>query len=245
MLTFTGFSASSTKSFFQTVLAIVAAGLISTQPAFAQSSGPSYSGAEVAATTSEATAPAPNVSKATAEAAKRRAKEERERPVPFDKQFSAKVTSGMLVIDGLVAKVQLNYDIHRAGYMYFFVPGEGIVVVSRVKMPDAIEVKDAIQGSTVAFNIGGHSLELTSNASLEGGLLEAHDVYVWLDKETILLSRTPEFGYGNTRLAPYAWPLSKAERKDNSVHFVVPPPMPANLLPKTKAMLVAVSEAKP
>ncbi len=237
MSLFTGFSVSSTKFLSQSVLTLAAVGLISAQPAFAQSKGFACSDAVVA--TKEAT---PTASKA---AAKRRAKAEREPSVSFDKKFSAKVTSGMLVIDGLVAKVHLNYDIHHAGYLYFFVPGEGTVVVSRVKMPDAVEVKDAIQGSTVAFKIGGHSLELTSDASLEGGPLEAHDVYVWLDKDTILLSRTPQFGYGNTRRTPYAWPLSEPERKDNYAHFVAPPPMPANLLPETKATLVAASVAKP
>jgi hypothetical protein len=165
--------------------------------------------------------------------------------VPFDKKFSAKVTNGMLEIDGLVAKVQLNYEIHHAGYLYFFMPGEGTVVVSRVKMPDAVEVKDAIQGSTVMFRIDGHSFELSSDAALEGGPLEAHDVYVWLDRGTTELSRTPQFGYGNTRRAPYAWPLSRPEGKDTYAHIVAPPPMPANLLPKTKATLVAASETKP
>ena len=239
MFTFTGVSASSTKFLSQTVLALTVAGLISAQPAFAQSNGFASSGAEGAVA---APSPTPTTTKA---ATKRRAKAEREPSVPFDKKFSVKVTSGMLTIDGLVAKVQLNYDIHHAGYLYFFMPGEGTVVVSRAKMPDAVRVPDAIQGLTVAFSIDGHHFELTSETPLVGGLHEEHDAYVWLDRNSTELSQTPQFGFGNTLRAPYKWPLSAAEGKDLYAHFVEPPPMPLNLLPKTKATLVAASEAKP
>ncbi len=242
MFTFTGFTASPIKILFQTVLAIAAAGLISAQPVFAQSSGFSCSGVDGFATEASAPAPIP-----TKEALKRSAKAARERSVPFDKKVSIKITSGMLVIDGLVAKVQLNYDIHHAGYLYFFMPGEGTVVFSKVKMPDAMKIPDAIQGSTVAFSVGRHHIELTSETPIESGPIEAHDMYVWLDTSTIGLARTPQFGYGNTRKAPYVWPLSKVEKKDAYAHIVAPPPMPLNLLPKTKATLVAasVSEGKP
>ena len=60
-----------------------------------------------------------------------------------DHLISARVRDGVLTIDGMVAKVQLNYDIQNTGYMYFFVPGVGTAVVSMGPLADGVKVPDA------------------------------------------------------------------------------------------------------
>jgi hypothetical protein len=160
--------------------------------------------------------------------------------LPADKLISADVHDGVLVIDGLVAKVHLNYDIRHVGYLYFYVPGVGTAIVTRAQMSGAVKVKDAFHGSNLAFNVGGHSFELTSEAVQLGkgknektGKGEKEDAYVWLDTQTVALDRNPMMGFGNTMARPYAWPLSGVQAKDTSAHFVQPPPMPASMLPRT------------
>jgi len=256
-----GFKSSSKKVLYQAVLAIAAAGLILAQPGFAQSSGFASSG--IVRSTAEPPASPTNIPPPS-KAKLKHEKLVREPSVPSDKRINAKVTSGMLVVDGLVTKVRLNYDIHHAGYLYFFLPGQGTIVVSEAKLPmlDAVKMKDVIQGaggelSLIAFQIDGHSFELTSEmptdsslktkieTKIKGGDHASRDAYVWMDRNTTALSRAPQFGYGNTLHAPYVWPLSGAEGKDTYAHYVEPPPLPPNMLPKTKATLVAASDIKP
>jgi hypothetical protein len=92
-----------------------------------------------------------------------------ETAIPADKKINTKVTEGVLTVDGLVAKVQLNYDIRDAGYLYVFVPGVGTAIVSRVNTYGSEKVKDAFHGKTLAFNAGGHSFELTSATAMTEG----------------------------------------------------------------------------
>jgi hypothetical protein len=165
--------------------------------------------------------------------------------LPADKLISADIRDGVLVVDGLVAKVQLNYDIHHVGYLYFYVPGIGTAVVTRAQMSGAVKVKDAFHGSNLAFTVGGHSFELTSESDAvgngkrekagkaESGKGDKEDAYVWLDTSTAVLDPNPMMGFGNTTQRPYVWPLSGPQAKDTTAHFVQPPPMPASVLPRT------------
>lgn len=151
-----------------------------------------------------------------------------------DHLISARVRDGVLTIDGMVAKVQLNYDIQQTGYMYFFVPGVGTAVVSMAPMEGGTRVREAFDGEKLAFTVGGHSVELSS----DGSLLERHrkaDVYVRLDSSATALSRYPRMGYGDTATAPYVWPLSAPEpvSKEKEEYAVTPPPVPKSMLPQT------------
>jgi hypothetical protein len=158
---------------------------------------------------------------------------ESSRGVP-DHLISAHVRDGVLTIDGLVAKVQLNYDIQRTGYMYFFVPGVGTAVVSMAPLAGGAKVADAFDGEKLAFSVEGHSVELASATKLLAKGKKA-DVYVRLDQSTVALSRYPRMGYGDTVAAPYVWPLSNPElaKKEKVEYVVPPPPVPRNLLPET------------
>lgn len=147
-----------------------------------------------------------------------------------EKLITADVRDGVLTLDGQVLKVQLNYNIHKAGYMYFYLPGTGTVVLSLVPMTNAVQVKGAFHGSTLTFPVGKHSLELSNNGPLMGN--GKTDAYVWLDTKTRAIDRYTMVGFGTTTRAPYDWPYSaptpKAERTFNT-----PPPIPARLLPRT------------
>jgi len=152
--------------------------------------------------------------------------------------ISARVRDGVLSIDGMVAKVQLNYDIQHTGYMYFFVPGVGTAVVSMDPLADGMKVPDAFDGEKLAFTVDGHSIELSNDGS---SLLEKRkskaDIYVRLDRSTVAISRYPRMGYGDTSAAPYVWPLSAAQTasKDKVDYVVTPPPVPKSMLPQTAA----------
>lgn len=153
-----------------------------------------------------------------------------------DQLISARVRDGVLTIDGMVAKIQLNYDIQRTGYMYFFVPGVGTAVVSMAPLADGVKVPDAFDGEKLAFTVDGHSVELSNDgASLLAKRKNKADVYVRLDRSTVALSRYPRMGYGDTTQPPYVWPLSAPEpaSKENVEYAVTPPPVPKSMLPQT------------
>jgi hypothetical protein len=176
-------------------------------------------------------------------------KQAREPKVPRSKQINIDIVGGILTVDGLATKVQLNYDISHAAHLYFFAPGIGTVILSRANMPNSTLVKDAFSTSEIRFNADGHSFDLSSDVPPETGMPAklkklakldklappaTSDGYIVIDYATTDLDRHPMFGYGNTTAAPYAWPLSKAAPKDTFAHLVAPPPPPANMLPRTK-----------
>lgn len=148
--------------------------------------------------------------------------------------ISAQVHDGILTIDGLVANVEMNYQIQRSGYMYFFVPGVGTAVVSLSPIPGAERVNDAIEGNVLHFDAGGHTFELTNNGNLLGKD-KTTDVYVRLDRSTVAVGRRPRMGFGDSATAPYAWPLSGPAEVDTTEYVVTPPPMPKSVLPRTVA----------
>ena len=150
--------------------------------------------------------------------------------------ISARVRDGVLTIDGMVAKVQLNYDIQHTGYMYFFVPGVGTAVVSLEPLADGTKVPDAFDGEKLAFTVDGHSVELSNEGtSLLDKRKSKADVYVRLDRSAVAISRYPRMGYGDTAAAPYVWPLSGPQpaNKEKVEYAVTPPPVPKSMLPQT------------
>jgi hypothetical protein len=225
---------SSSSFLFRTIIAVTVAGIFSVQPVYAQ----------VPANNS----PSDSTAKSHLKFWHRKARTADS--VPSSKRIDAKVTGGILTVDGLVAKVDLNYDIHRSGYIYFFSPGVGTAVVSRVEMPGSTRVPGAIRGSSIAFTFEGHSFALENDdvltisaQAVDAPLIKArkqkaketHDIYVVLDANARALYRTPQVGFGDTRVAPYVFPLSDTQPKDTYAHMVQPPPMPASVLPRTKA----------
>jgi hypothetical protein len=226
------------------LVSIAVTAIVTALPLCAQSSG-----AEASAFA------APGTPTAVPAGAKPKKQSRHDLKVPRSKQISEQITDGMLSVDGLVTKVQLNYEIHHASRLYFFAPGIGTVVLSRANMPGATVVKDAFNGSEISFTADGHSFNLSSEVDPElsagqpekkGKLAklaklqlpktpQKFDGYIVIDYASADLDRYPMFGYGDTMTAPYTWPLSKPQPKDTYAHYVAPPPPPSNMLPRTKA----------
>jgi hypothetical protein len=144
--------------------------------------------------------------------------------------FSTSVRDGILTVDGMVAKVGLNYDIH-GNYMYFTVPGVGTAVVAQTNFLNAAPQKNAFHGNVLTIQVNGHTVELTSANLLEGkGSSEA-----WVAFDPLFGANDyPHMGFGDQGQRPYAWPGSKAgtpDKRDANASFV-PPPLPKNLIPK-------------
>jgi hypothetical protein len=148
-----------------------------------------------------------------------------------DKLVSAKIRDGVLSVDGLVAKVRLNYEIRNAAYIYVFLPGTGTAIVSMSPLPNGERVKDLFRGSKMAFTIGGHSFELASQGNIAGEGASAG--YVMLDRTTALIARAPMVGYGMTTRAPYVWPVSGKPATAGDTAYSTH--LPANMLPRTEA----------
>jgi hypothetical protein len=152
-----------------------------------------------------------------------------------DALISAHVRDGVLTIDGMVAKVQLNYEIDHMGYMYFFVPGVGTAVVSLEPLVGGVKIPEGFKDDKLAFEVDGHTVELASSTNLISKHKAKADIYVRMDHSTVAVSRYPRIGYGDTTQAPYMWPLSNPDLgSKEKVAYVVPPPAtPKNLLPQT------------
>jgi hypothetical protein len=147
-----------------------------------------------------------------------------------DKLISAKIHDGVLTVDGLVAKVRLNYDIHDQAYMYVFLPGTGTAIVSLSPLPNGERVKDLFHGSTMKFSIDGHSFEVVSQGGFGEGVSAG---YVSIDRNTAMISRSPMVGFGMTTRPPYVWPVSGKPATGADTAYSTN--LPASMLPRTEA----------
>lgn len=151
----------------------------------------------------------------------------------------ARVRDGIYSVDGMVGKVQLNYDVKAANYLYLFVPGVGTALVSLAPSHDSISVPAAYHDSELTFRVAGHTLNLTGVESLvndKGKTPTA--LYVQLDRESWKLNRTPMIGFGNTAMAPYQWPGALPEQLSAQPDEAAAPAPPKSLLPRTVAYRV-------
>ena len=149
---------------------------------------------------------------------------------------------GVFTVDGMVAKLQLNYDVNGVHYIYLFVPGVGTAVVSAVADPDAVLTQASYKNMALSFSVGDHRFNLTGvTLASDKGTAPAH-LYVRLDRSAWRLNRNPMLGFGNAPAQPYVWPgalpLSTANQIEDSE---VVPPVPASLLPSAKPVVPASS----
>jgi len=143
------------------------------------------------------------------------------------KKVPVSISRGTFSVDGIVGKAALNYDIADLKYIYLYVPGMGVVVVSNATFPGAKEQKSAFSDKTLTIAVGDHKLELASDNRLLGNKPES--AFVRIDRDFALPSRFPVVGYGPLRAAPYAWPGAKPNKELAGV--VAPPPVPVNMRP--------------
>jgi hypothetical protein len=138
------------------------------------------------------------------------------------------ISRGTFTVDGVIGKAALNYDIPDLKYLYLYVPGVGVTVVSNVPFEGAKEQKDAFNGKSLTVMVGGHALEVASDVLLLGKKRPA-PAFVRLDWDFVLPSQYPVVGYGAVLMRPYRWPGSRANATLTGP--VSPPPLPANLRP--------------
>ena len=136
------------------------------------------------------------------------------------------IQRGVLTVDGLTAKVDLNYRIADLRYLYVYVPGVGTTVISDAPFAGAAEQKDAFEGDSLTVISGGNRLQLTA----ERRLLGTRSAFVKLDPAFGPSSRMPMIGFGNSAAAPYEWPGALKEL--NAV--ATAHPVPRNLKPNSQ-----------
>jgi hypothetical protein len=148
-----------------------------------------------------------------------------------DGTIYGRVRDGVYSVDGLVAKVQLNYDVEAARYLYFFVPGVGTAVVSAVAPADAVSVQAKLHDNELSFTADTHRFNLTGVALVNNKGVQPALLYVRLDRAAWRLNRQAMMGYGILAEAPYQWPgaLPPVEERANHV-------LPISLLPTVKPL---------
>jgi len=156
-------------------------------------------------------------------------------PAP-SKLITSDIRNGILTVDGMVAKVKLNYDLRGEGYLYFLLPGKGTVVVSRSKMPGLTEQKNAFHDKSLTVTAGGHTIELSSANSILADSHGRNSAWVRLDTSYSGGSRFPMVGFGTFTSAPYAWPGAKKITSETASADAGAPPVPKTLLPKIETV---------
>jgi hypothetical protein len=156
------------------------------------------------------------------------------------KTTSVSITRGTLTVDGMTGKAALNYEIKDLKYVYFYVPGIGTTVVSNAPFPGAVEQKKAFDDKTLTIAVGEHIVQLSSDKSLLGKLSES--AFVRVDKSFVVPTKFPVMGYGQIRVAPYAWPGSKTNEEKGAVEA---PPLPVDLRPNPVLQVCPAGPMRP
>ena len=144
------------------------------------------------------------------------------------KTVAVSISHGTLTVDGMTGKAALNYEIKDLKYVYFYVPGIGITVVSNDPFPGAVEQKNSFDDKTLTVTVGEHVIQLTSDNRMLGKKPES--AFVRVDKNFTVPTKFPVMGYGPIRVAPYAWPGSKVNEEELK-GTVEAPPLPKDLRP--------------
>jgi hypothetical protein len=158
------------------------------------------------------------------------------KPLPVPKNASVLIEHGTLAMDGIVGKLQLNYDIPELQYLYLYVPEIGVAVVSDRPFLGAQVQRNAFKGDTVSVYVDKHLLQVSSDKALLSGRPKA--AYVSVNRSYTLPSTFPVFGFGSIRVAPYAWPASKVDSLADKVAKQAPP-----ILKQMKPKLACTADA--
>ena len=164
-----------------------------------------------------------------------------------DKLLYGKVRNGVYTVDGMVAKLQLNYDVDGARFVYMFVPGLGTAVLSLTADPDAITAEASVHENELKFSVGDHRFRLTGIALANNKGRVPEHLYVKLDRAAWQLNRHPMVGFGNAVAMPYQWPgaLASAPSPEQAEESQLVPPVPASLLPSPKAVVPVATAPAP
>lgn len=136
------------------------------------------------------------------------------------------ISRGTFTVDGVVGKAAMNYEISDLKFIYLYVPGMGVTVVSNHAFPGSKEQPKAFDGPTLTVKADDHTLQLSSDKRLLGKNPES--AFVLVNREFQLPSHYPVVGYGETTRSPYTWPGSHVNQQ---IAGIEAPPVPTNLQP--------------
>jgi hypothetical protein len=156
----------------------------------------------------------------------KRIKAKKEKP---PKMTPVAISRGTFTVDGVIGKAALNYDIPDLKYIYLYVPGIGVAVVSHTPFVGAQEQRNGFTGKSLIVTVGEHSLEIASDKPLLGKKSKPSSAFVRVDREFALPTQYPAVGYGQVLARPYGWPGSKANATLGGP--MQPPALPVNLRP--------------
>ena len=136
------------------------------------------------------------------------------------------IARGTFTVDGVIGKAELNYEIADLKFLYFYVPGNGVTVVSNEPFPGAKQQPNAFNENTLTVKADDHVLQLASDRRLLDK--KPQPAYVLVDRTFNLPTAFPAVGYGSMVKAPYQWPGSHANKQLTGVGA---PPVPRDLEP--------------
>jgi len=88
-------------------------------------------------------------------------------------------------------------------FLYFYVPGQGLFVVSNSQFDRAVEA-GKVEDRELKFDISGINFKLVSTRPILGR--STQPVWVYYDPSFTLDVKSIMFGYGDSESAPYDWP---------------------------------------
>lgn len=125
------------------------------------------------------------------------------------------ISAGTLTVDGWTGKARLNYDIADLKFLYIYAPGIGITIISQNAFPGATAQPGAFGDKSLRITVDKHTIEIASEKRMLGK--KPQPAWVAVDRGFLLPAKFPEFGYGATIKAPYAWPGSKQNSETSGV----------------------------
>lgn len=121
---------------------------------------------------------------------------------PAARSSEVHISSGRLFLDGEQVAENLSLVQSRFGFLFFYLPGFGLVTVSDHPFPDAV-VAGRFDGPVLEVELGGRTLRLDSAVDILGS--EGVAAWAQLDPGFTLDTDSATFGYGDDRDAPKDW----------------------------------------
>ncbi|MFC3654193.1 hypothetical protein ACFOPN_00390 [Xanthomonas hyacinthi] len=134
---------------------------------------------------------------------------------PSSSLFSSSQT-GLHISDGRLYRekelVLDRFSLVRSepGYIFFYIPGSGLVTVAPTKFPGA-KLSGRFEGAELKFSADGTNFVLETSSPIVGD--SESPAWVSVDAEYSLKNNSAMVGYGDSPRNPYDWPMRKVSGK--------------------------------
>lgn len=112
------------------------------------------------------------------------------------------IGGGVLTIDGLTVRTDVDLRVASQHFVYIYVPGAGTALISTKPFGEAHEQKAAFRGNTLSVLAGGRRLQLSTPNRMRG----TRSAYVRFDAGVGPHLRMPTVSYGDAATVPAIWP---------------------------------------